>query len=50
MWGKRPRGRSKQTWADTLHNEMKLTELHPDKVTNRDLWKQKKKVAQVKMT
>ncbi|VDP04932.1 unnamed protein product [Heligmosomoides polygyrus] len=28
--GKRPRGRPKQRWSDTLHTDMKVTDVHPD--------------------
>ncbi|VDO66694.1 unnamed protein product [Heligmosomoides polygyrus] len=28
--GKRPRGRPKQRWADTLHEDFKVAGVHPD--------------------
>jgi hypothetical protein len=39
--GKRPKGRPKQRWADTLHNDLKITGLHPDKANDRDYWRQR---------
>ncbi|PIO59515.1 hypothetical protein TELCIR_19021, partial [Teladorsagia circumcincta] len=38
--GKRPRGRPKQRWLDTLHEDLKVVSLHPDKAQNREKWRQ----------
>uniref|UniRef100_A0A914WJ88 Reverse transcriptase domain-containing protein n=1 Tax=Plectus sambesii TaxID=2011161 RepID=A0A914WJ88_9BILA len=38
--GARPRGRPKQRWTNTLHNDLKIAGLHPDKALDRDLWRQ----------
>ncbi|PIO69918.1 hypothetical protein TELCIR_08246 [Teladorsagia circumcincta] len=37
--GKRPRGRPKQRWLDTLHEDLKLAGLHPDQAHNREKWR-----------
>ncbi|VDP07609.1 unnamed protein product [Heligmosomoides polygyrus] len=34
--GKRPRGRPKQRWSDTLHMDMKVTVVHPDQAQDRE--------------
>uniref|UniRef100_A0A914XI79 Ataxia telangiectasia mutated family protein n=1 Tax=Plectus sambesii TaxID=2011161 RepID=A0A914XI79_9BILA len=39
--GARPKGRPKQRWTNTLHNDLKITGLHPDKALDRDLWRQR---------
>ncbi|VDO83764.1 unnamed protein product [Heligmosomoides polygyrus] len=33
--GKRPRGRPKQRWLDTLHMDLKLAGVHPDQAFDR---------------
>ncbi|VDP31243.1 unnamed protein product [Heligmosomoides polygyrus] len=37
--GKRPRGRPKQRWSDTLHTDMKVTDVHPDQAHDRERWR-----------
>ncbi|VDP12938.1 unnamed protein product [Heligmosomoides polygyrus] len=37
--GKRPRGRVKQRWSDTLHMDMKVTGVHPDQAQDRERWR-----------
>ncbi|VDO85168.1 unnamed protein product [Heligmosomoides polygyrus] len=37
--GKRPRGRPKQRWPDTLHMDMKVTGIHPDQAHDRERWR-----------
>ncbi|VDO27761.1 unnamed protein product [Heligmosomoides polygyrus] len=37
--GKRPRGRPKQRWSDTLHMDMKVTGVHPDQAHDRERWR-----------
>ncbi|VDP11972.1 unnamed protein product [Heligmosomoides polygyrus] len=39
MSGKRPRGRPKQRWSDTLHMDMKVTGVHPDQAQYRERWR-----------
>uniref|UniRef100_A0A914WFQ1 Reverse transcriptase domain-containing protein n=1 Tax=Plectus sambesii TaxID=2011161 RepID=A0A914WFQ1_9BILA len=39
--GARPRGRPKQRWTNTLHNDLKVIGLHPDKAPDQDLWQQR---------
>nr|CDJ83907.1 endonuclease-reverse transcriptase HmRTE-e01 [Haemonchus contortus] len=34
--GKRPRGRLKQQWLDTLHEGLKAVNIHPDQAFNRE--------------
>ncbi|PIO70999.1 hypothetical protein TELCIR_07122 [Teladorsagia circumcincta] len=36
---KRPIGRPKQRWLDTLHGDLKLVALHPDQAHNREKWR-----------
>ncbi|EYC07185.1 hypothetical protein Y032_0071g512 [Ancylostoma ceylanicum] len=35
---KRPRGRSKQRWTNTLSNDLKIVGLHPDQAYKRSKW------------
>ncbi|VDP14558.1 unnamed protein product [Heligmosomoides polygyrus] len=37
--GKRPRGRPKQRWSDTLHMDMIVTGVHPDEAQDRERWR-----------
>ncbi|VDP53500.1 unnamed protein product [Heligmosomoides polygyrus] len=37
--GRRPRGRPKQCWSDTLHTDMKVTGVHPDQAHDRENWR-----------
>ncbi|VDO88834.1 unnamed protein product [Heligmosomoides polygyrus] len=37
--GKRPRGRSKQRWTDTLHKDSKVAGVHPDLARDRERWR-----------
>ncbi|VDP08057.1 unnamed protein product [Heligmosomoides polygyrus] len=37
--GKRPRGRPKQRWADTLHKDFKVAGVHPDLARDRERWR-----------
>ncbi|VDP30782.1 unnamed protein product [Heligmosomoides polygyrus] len=37
--GKRPRGRPKQRWSDTLHTDMEVTGVHPDEAQDRERWR-----------
>ncbi|VDO60701.1 unnamed protein product [Heligmosomoides polygyrus] len=37
--GKRPRGRPKQRWADTLHKDFKVAGVHPDLERDRERWR-----------
>ena len=37
--GSRPKGRPKQRWLDTLHADMKATQLHADLAADRSKWK-----------
>ncbi|VDO96393.1 unnamed protein product [Heligmosomoides polygyrus] len=37
--GKRPRGRPKQRWLDTLHMDLKLAGVHPDQAFDREKWR-----------
>ncbi|EYC05843.1 hypothetical protein Y032_0080g1396 [Ancylostoma ceylanicum] len=39
--GKRPKGRPKQRWPDTLHADLKHVGVHPDQAHNRAEWRQK---------
>ncbi|VDO27871.1 unnamed protein product [Haemonchus placei] len=38
--GKRPRGRPKQRRLDTLHEDLKTVNIHPDQTFNREKWRQ----------
>nr|CDJ91957.1 endonuclease-reverse transcriptase HmRTE-e01 [Haemonchus contortus] len=38
--GKRPRGCTKQRWLDTLHEDFKAVNIHPDQAFNREKWRQ----------
>ncbi|RCN49909.1 hypothetical protein ANCCAN_03944 [Ancylostoma caninum] len=38
--GKRPKGRPKQRWLDTLHADLKLAGIHPDQARDRAKWRQ----------
>ncbi|PIO64310.1 hypothetical protein TELCIR_14067 [Teladorsagia circumcincta] len=38
--GKRPKGRPKQRWLDTLHADLKSVNIHPDQAFNRKKWRQ----------
>nr|CDJ93337.1 endonuclease-reverse transcriptase HmRTE-e01 [Haemonchus contortus] len=38
--GRRPRGRPKQRWLDTLHEDLKTVNIHPDQAFNREKWRQ----------
>ncbi|VDO96600.1 unnamed protein product [Heligmosomoides polygyrus] len=37
--GKRPRVRTKQRWADTLHKDFKVAGVHPDLARDRERWR-----------
>ncbi|VDO80412.1 unnamed protein product [Heligmosomoides polygyrus] len=37
--GKRPGGRPKQRWADTLHKGLKVAGVHPDLALDRERWR-----------
>ncbi|EYC44370.1 hypothetical protein Y032_0463g1909 [Ancylostoma ceylanicum] len=39
--GKRPKGRPKQRWLDTLHADLKLARIHPDQAHDRAIWRQR---------
>ncbi|KIH48729.1 hypothetical protein ANCDUO_21198 [Ancylostoma duodenale] len=39
--GKRPKGRPKQRWLDTLHADLKLAGIHPDQARYRAKWCQR---------
>ncbi|EYB87852.1 hypothetical protein Y032_0256g368 [Ancylostoma ceylanicum] len=39
--GKRPKGRPKQRWLDTLHADLKHVGVHPDQAHDRAKWRQK---------
>ncbi|EYC21247.1 hypothetical protein Y032_0020g77 [Ancylostoma ceylanicum] len=39
--GKRPRGRPKQRWIDTLHSDLKSAGIHPDQAHDRAKWRQR---------
>ena len=39
--GKRPKGRPKQRWSDTLHADLKIVGAHPDQAFNREKWRDK---------
>ncbi|EYC12765.1 hypothetical protein Y032_0046g1411 [Ancylostoma ceylanicum] len=38
--GKRPKGRPKQRWMDTLHADLKTVGMHPDQAHDRTKWRQ----------
>ncbi|EYC43085.1 hypothetical protein Y032_0504g2651 [Ancylostoma ceylanicum] len=38
---KRPKGRPKQRWLDTIHAELKLTGIHPDQAHDKAKWRQR---------
>ncbi|KIH50643.1 hypothetical protein ANCDUO_19276 [Ancylostoma duodenale] len=38
---KRPKGRPKQRWLDTLHADLKLARIHHDQAHDRALWRQR---------
>ncbi|VDO93352.1 unnamed protein product [Heligmosomoides polygyrus] len=37
--GKRPRGRPKHSWSNTLHTDMKVAGVHPDQAQDRERWR-----------
>jgi hypothetical protein len=37
--GKRPKGRPKQRWLDTLHADLQAARLHPDQAFDREKWR-----------
>lgn len=37
--GKRPGGRPKQQWLDTLRMDLKAAGLHPDQALNQEMWR-----------
>ena len=39
--GKRPRGRPRQRWLDTLHADLKIVGAHPDQASDRNKWRNK---------
>ena len=39
--GSRPKGRPKQRWLDTLHNDMKIAGAHPDHAHDRAKWRRR---------
>ncbi|EYC36881.1 hypothetical protein Y032_0847g2669 [Ancylostoma ceylanicum] len=39
--GKRPKGRPKQRWLDTMHADLKHVGVHPDQAHDRVKWRQK---------
>ncbi|XP_049799631.1 uncharacterized protein LOC126234935, partial [Schistocerca nitens] len=39
--GSRPKGRSKQRWADTIHKDLKCVNIHPDATCDRAKWRQR---------
>ncbi|VDO35114.1 unnamed protein product [Heligmosomoides polygyrus] len=43
--GKRPRGRPKQRWADTLHADLKITGVYPDLALDRERWRHNTRIA-----
>ncbi|KIH68834.1 hypothetical protein ANCDUO_00831 [Ancylostoma duodenale] len=36
--GKKPKGRQRQRWAETLHKDLKIVGLHPDQSHERSEW------------
>ncbi|VDP29299.1 unnamed protein product [Heligmosomoides polygyrus] len=43
--GKRPRGRPKQRWSDTLHLDLKVAGVHPDLALDREMWHHDTRIA-----
>ena len=43
--GKRPKGRPKQRWLDTLRVDLKLTSVNPDQAHDRQEWRRRTNVA-----
>ncbi|EYC37585.1 hypothetical protein Y032_0778g2286 [Ancylostoma ceylanicum] len=43
--GKRPQGRPKQLWLDTLHTDLKLMGVQPDHAHDRAKWRQEMRKA-----
>ncbi|VDP10139.1 unnamed protein product [Heligmosomoides polygyrus] len=43
--GKRPRGRPKQRWSDTLHMDLKMVGVHPDLALDRERWRRDPRIA-----
>ncbi|VDP53628.1 unnamed protein product [Heligmosomoides polygyrus] len=43
--GKRPRGRPKQRWADTLHADLKITGVYPNLALDRERWRHNTRIA-----
>ncbi|VDO72476.1 unnamed protein product [Heligmosomoides polygyrus] len=43
--GRRPRGRPKQRWADTLHTDLKAAGVHPDLALDRERWRHDTRMA-----
>uniref|UniRef100_A0A183FKK7 Reverse transcriptase domain-containing protein n=1 Tax=Heligmosomoides polygyrus TaxID=6339 RepID=A0A183FKK7_HELPZ len=43
--GKRPRGRPKQRWLDTLHADLKITGVYPDLALDRERWRHNTRIA-----
>ncbi|VDP60115.1 unnamed protein product [Heligmosomoides polygyrus] len=43
--GKRPRGRPKQRWSDTLHMDLKVAGIHPDLALDRERWRHYTRIA-----
>ncbi|EYC17971.1 hypothetical protein Y032_0029g1984 [Ancylostoma ceylanicum] len=43
--GKRPKGRPKHRWLDTLHADLKLAGIHPDQAHDRAKWRQRTSTA-----
>ncbi|VDO19159.1 unnamed protein product [Heligmosomoides polygyrus] len=43
--GKRPRGRPKQRWADTLHTDLKAASVYPDLALDRERWRHETRIA-----
>ncbi|EYB96990.1 hypothetical protein Y032_0144g2447 [Ancylostoma ceylanicum] len=39
--GKRPKGRPKQRWIDTLRSDLKLADIHTDQSHDRAKWRQR---------
>ncbi|VDP11557.1 unnamed protein product [Heligmosomoides polygyrus] len=43
--GKRPRGRPKQRWSDTLHTDLKVASVHPDLALDRERYRHDTRIA-----
>ncbi|VDO93965.1 unnamed protein product [Heligmosomoides polygyrus] len=43
--GKRPKGRLKQRWLDTLHVDLKVAGIHPDQAFDRVKWRHYTRIA-----